>query len=1070
MIGAQVKRPPNFDRRSEADSDVRLQALTKQLSQLDVTSSKLGETLKFISEFNKDNGGAVLGSHAPQQLQQLQQLRQRLTIAVREIEQLQVEDSQNSNTDVSPSTSSTPKKSIAGTGTAAGEDAMDTESTTPRQLKKEKVLLAESLHHAAANDGGTVSGTVTRITREAAEESAATLTRVKEEQRRLMALKKELADLQKENEIMSKEISTRDIRALREKLASQQAQLKEIQSAEDDLKLVQSLAERLPIIRAELEVLKPVAEETAQLEAEVCSLKELDTRRVQLSRDIATLQPKVMLVEKMQVKVSQLEDELQKAEELQTRVTVLQAEADKLPALRTRMYSLQASAAEARQLEKLMQDYGRQEELLVRLQNQEQEMQARVAGIEDLKRQVEVLKFASSEADQLEVKFASLATAASRLPVLRSQVSTLEDRCAEVAELEVEVEKLEQVEEESKALRRRVEELRPQAEEVERLKVEVHEMQQAVVEAEELRAKTHSSRFVVAQALTSPGSVLATAQAISSGRLLGEDTKAEPELSKIEEEQARLPIVQLTFNIVQPEPPLLPPGVSAELFRKQEEVRALKEAHAEMADLETHQGRLQQQLEELKASTAAAEVIRLQAQLLEMQSRDVQELTAEVEGLAGVSEKLAALKEQHRVLEQEADEAFVLQAQLPELEAAAAQVGVLRRRRDALEAERVQALSLMESISEAEAVISGRSALEVKLASLYALQEEVEHFQSRLEQRPAIEAKLSRLRAEIARMDAQAEEAVVLQADLSIMRRQMALAAAASTTFSAAAASPTPAASTTFSAAAASPTPAVNATESQMAEGCGHVDGTELVTAADPDVPLLALNKLAAGKSSESTSIEAHALEGVSSDDGSSPKAVHGVEGGWQLVTPSGCEEDHDSSMVTAHLEQVRARHAALVAQRQELLQLTAESQLLMKDNEVLRMQLNVAVAMYSSGGPAASSRAPADKAVSGDDSTVVAASREFEQVRDSGDLEDGQEEQPHGVGTPLGAVFQRLRVLESENMSLQARNEELKNETDSLRSALEASLNRLDAFKGLAATVGMIRGKKHEFNPSLAT
>jgi hypothetical protein len=46
MIGAQVKRPQNFEHRSEADPDVKLQALTKQLSQLDATSSKLGETLK----------------------------------------------------------------------------------------------------------------------------------------------------------------------------------------------------------------------------------------------------------------------------------------------------------------------------------------------------------------------------------------------------------------------------------------------------------------------------------------------------------------------------------------------------------------------------------------------------------------------------------------------------------------------------------------------------------------------------------------------------------------------------------------------------------------------------------------------------------------------------------------------------------------------------------------------------------------------------------------------------------------------------------------------------------------
>ena len=44
-------------------------------------------------------------------------------------------------------------------------------------------------------------------------------------------------------------------------------------------------------------------------------------------------------------------------------------------ALRTRIFSLQAGAAEARQLERLMADYGKQEELLQRLKDQEQEMQ-----------------------------------------------------------------------------------------------------------------------------------------------------------------------------------------------------------------------------------------------------------------------------------------------------------------------------------------------------------------------------------------------------------------------------------------------------------------------------------------------------------------------------------------------------------------------------------------------------------------------------------------------------------------------------------------------------------------------
>lgn len=92
----------------------------------------------------------------------------------------------------------------------------------------------------------------------------------------------------------------------------------------------------------------------------------------------------------------------------------------------------------------------------------------------------------------------------------------------------------------------------------------------------------------------------------------------------------------------------------------------------------------------LRASPAAAEVLRLQAQLLDLQGREVQQLTAEVAGLAGAGERLAALREQHGVLEREADEAFVLQSQLPELEAAAAQVVMLRRRRDTLEVEKAQ--------------------------------------------------------------------------------------------------------------------------------------------------------------------------------------------------------------------------------------------------------------------------------------------------------------------------------------------------------------------------------------------
>lgn len=79
------------------------------------------------------------------------------------------------------------------------------------------------------------------------------------------------------------------------------------------------------------------------------------------------------------------------------------------------------------------------------------------------------------------------------------------------------------------------------------------------------------------------------------------------------------PIV-LQLNIQEP---LLPPGVSAELARKQAETKALEEAAAELAHLDNLQASLRAQVEALRASPAASEVSRLQAELLAMQSRCV---------------------------------------------------------------------------------------------------------------------------------------------------------------------------------------------------------------------------------------------------------------------------------------------------------------------------------------------------------------------------------------------------------------------------------------------------------------
>ena len=122
-----------------------------------------------------------------------------------------------------------------------------------------------------------------------------------------------------------------------------------------------------------------------------------------------------------------------------------------------------------------------------------------------------------------------------------------------------------------------------------------------------------------------------------------------------------------------------------------------------------------------------------------LQNQDVQQLSAEIQGLAGAGERLAALREQHAALEREADEAFVLQTQLPELEAVAAQVVMLRKRRNALEADRVRVADLETAIADAENDVSRMPVLESRLQDLCRKQDQVLELEALLVAAPAIE-------------------------------------------------------------------------------------------------------------------------------------------------------------------------------------------------------------------------------------------------------------------------------------------------------------------------------------------
>ena len=109
------------------------------------------------------------------------------------------------------------------------------------------------------------------------------------------ALKREIADLQRDNEAMAQELSSRDIRGLREQVAAQQAQLRDARAAEEELRQLTELSARLPQIQTEVEGLRAAVSGVDALQRELEELREVDARRVQLFREISSFQAKVDL-------------------------------------------------------------------------------------------------------------------------------------------------------------------------------------------------------------------------------------------------------------------------------------------------------------------------------------------------------------------------------------------------------------------------------------------------------------------------------------------------------------------------------------------------------------------------------------------------------------------------------------------------------------------------------------------------------------------------------------------------------------------------------------------------------
>ncbi|KAG1653103.1 hypothetical protein FOA52_009111 [Chlamydomonas sp. UWO 241] len=238
---------------SEAEA-TRLAALTKQLSQLDATSTKLSETLRFISDFEIDSHGTrqlLNGMHGAQQLGTLCHLDCKLRGALAELGRLtQGQEQGDGDGDgggdravAHQHPASTHAAHTAKSHSAAvcgGDERSDAQpdvggakqqqqrqhgqlqqrwqqrdqGTSPRLVAGE----AEAEVHAA-NDGGSVNDT-------------------------------ELIDLETQNATIRASLSSADLRAARERNAALQAQAREVKAAEEELAALTARCARLPGLRA----------------------------------------------------------------------------------------------------------------------------------------------------------------------------------------------------------------------------------------------------------------------------------------------------------------------------------------------------------------------------------------------------------------------------------------------------------------------------------------------------------------------------------------------------------------------------------------------------------------------------------------------------------------------------------------------------------------------------------------------------------------------------------------------------------------------------------------------------
>eukprot|EP00798_Chlamydomonas_sp_ICE-L_P020181 gene20181-26918_t len=1017
---------------------------------------------RFIADLQGSKDTQVDLERAPQQQKQLHDLRRKLQDIVADLARMgSLSDSQVSALDLETD-GSWPED---GTG---GE-------VTPRGSAH--TMERGSVGVVTPSVGGTVSTTVAKITRDAAAQSDMQMSKLKEEMRRLEATQKEVIELEKSKEELRAVVAgAGDVNRLREQVAALQAQADEIASLQAVSVQLSMGLERLPQLREEVASLRPTAAEVFALQDELNTLRGMDEERHQLRLEISTLQPKVVRVERMQSKLQAMQSavEVVLVERMQSKLQAMlnTVEVVLVERMQSKLQTMQNAVAAAAPLEAQVAEL------------QEVELAEKVSGIEELKRQVDSLQASAVEADLLESRFASLASVATRLPNLRAQNDSLEENRAEVRELERENNRLKEDANQRLFLSQQIEALRPQVADLADLRLEVEALQAQVGESEQfIHSSTALSPTGAAPASGSLGAVPGTGASYDSE--LGKSSRykslptrgvaaaayqaaataataagassipASPAMASVSETtetsttpeasaavaggESSCPAAATSVQLVVQEPPLVSlslaveevvgfsvvigklPPLHDEIWRAEDEVKALEAARVELrnlemhramleeqaleaarvvladleshramleeqaleaarvvlADLESHRAMLEEQVDQLRRGPAAAElvdqlrrgpaaaeVVRLQARLLELQQQEVESLQKQVDAMSETGERLVALRRELALLDSDADEVYLIEMRLPDLEKAAERAPEMRQRSKSLQADAEDARKAEEAIDRLAHIGNRKRTLEIQLEELNKDAAEVD--------------RLTR----------------------------------------------------------------------------------ELTAAAEVASTLATLHQ--------------------------ANQELHGQRKEIEALS-------EENELMLAHLAEVdglRSRHAKLEEEHSELLKLAAETSVLNRDNEVLRMQLNVAVALFSaeSCGMGLSTPPPGKK--SSGEEREGGALDPFEPVarvaQVSGDIDaDGKApgtELLVSLGSnramdaavtnivtspaaaanhsnPLEAVFHRIRVLEAEKLAVGAENEDLRSEVERLQDALEASADLASRLRGLSQTMHMIRG-----------